>query len=97
MILHNERLNLPYRCITEEDAEKYLRGKSGCDTSGWAYAVPVPEKPEWTPVEVTLNDNHTATVYENIVRVGCQAFTFESIKSLYEAVVKAEEFTKANQ
>ena len=39
-------------------------------------------------LEVKLNDNHTATVTHANITVGCQTFTHEAIKELYEASVK---------
>jgi hypothetical protein len=38
------------------------------------------------PIEVVLNSQHTASVNESQVQVGCQSFSFDVIEKLYQAV-----------
>ena len=40
---------------------------------------------------VKLNENHTAIVKKDNVRVGCQVFSFDSVESLYQAVQEVKE------
>lgn len=42
-------------------------------------------KEVFTPIEVKLNDSYTAVVTPESVKVGCQEFTHQAIKEVYEA------------
>lgn len=47
---------------------------------------------EW--IIISLNSFHLAIVKEDKVSVGCQNFSFDKIKELYEAVRQAEEYAR---
>jgi hypothetical protein len=54
-------------------------------------------KPVYKNVEVKLNSEYTAIIYENDVKVGCQHFGFKEVKEVYEAVIAAEKWKNENK
>jgi hypothetical protein len=46
----------------------------------------------WVPedVQIELNENYTAIVSGDVVEVGCQTFTHDKVKELYNAILKFE-------
>jgi hypothetical protein len=67
--------------------------------SGYAFPFFVLEvvkkaKPHFKDIQVSLSPHYLAIVKEDKVSVGCQNFTFDKIKELYEAVRQAEEYAR---
>ena len=65
-----------YIWVTFEEFKSFLQGKGKCN-------LPFKE-------ELKLNDNYTAVVTKEEVEVGCQGFSHEIIKKLYQLSVKAQ-------
>lgn len=60
------------------------------ETRGGNFYYPVTLVKEFTGVTIKLNDNHDAVVTKKEIKVGCQTFTPEVIKELYNTLIKLE-------
>jgi hypothetical protein len=47
-------------------------------------------KPKCAPMTITLNEKYNAIVYPDRVEVGCQTFSFDSIKDLFLKIKEME-------
>jgi hypothetical protein len=70
----------PYESVTVaavnlENGEQILIGVYGIQK--------VTFKPKYEPITAILNENYNAIVYPDRVEVGCQTFSFDSIKDLF--------------
>lgn len=84
----------PFLCVANGldslDARGFAAGKK-FGTNAWKECRKVPK---WEPKTMELNDEYQAIIYEHIVKVGCQTFSFEAIHALNENVLKAEKHNK---
>jgi hypothetical protein len=89
----------PYICVGDgldmDNYKIFLRGGEKFSTALWRYCQKK-QIPQWKPTFIGLNENHTAEILENKVKVGCQEFSFDAIHTLYNEVIKAENFSKEN-
>ena len=53
-------------------------------------------KPKCAPMTITLNEKYNAIVYPDRVEVGCQTFSFDSIKDLFVITKEMESKNRDN-
>jgi len=56
----------------------------------WNKVIKILDKPIQFSIKIELNSEYEAEVTKDKVVVGCQEFTFEKVKELYEAVQKQQ-------
>ena len=68
--------------VNLENGEQILIGVDGIQK--------VTFKPKYEPITAILNENYNAIVYPDRVQVGCQTFSFDSIKDLFVIIKEME-------